>query len=134
MIIRGLTARVARVARVAFVPLFALTALAALTACDLTTASTSTTTEQLSAPGIVQQPANVTVAAGQSASFTVIAAGSAPLTYQWSRNGVPIANATNASYTLLNSTKADSGVRFFVTVSNPLGSATSNAALLTVAP
>lgn len=101
--------------------------------CNATTDS-STTTVELSPPSIVQQPANVTVAAGQSASFTVTAAGAAPLAYQWSRNGVPILNATGTSYTILNATKADSGARYFVKVSNILGSVTSNAALLTVAP
>ena len=43
------------------------------------------------APSISSQPANVTVAAGQSASFSVTASGTAPLQYQWQRNGVNIA-------------------------------------------
>ena len=45
-------------------------------------------------PTITQQPASVTVTAGQPASFTVAATGTAPITYQWQRNGVAIAGAT----------------------------------------
>ena len=45
---------------------------------------------------ISAQPANVTVAAGQSATFAVTASGTAPLAYQWQRNGVNIAGATRA--------------------------------------
>src|SRR6188768_3827211 len=45
------------------------------------------------APSISSQPANVTVAAGQSATFAVTASGSAPLAYQWQRNGANIAGA-----------------------------------------
>ena len=48
------------------------------------------------APTISSHPANLTVAAGQSASFTVTASGTAPLQYQWQRNGVNIANANVA--------------------------------------
>ena len=52
------------------------------------------------APSISSQPANVTVAAGQSASFSVAASGTAPLGYQWQRNGVNIAGATSPTYSL----------------------------------
>src|SRR6266478_2199697 len=46
------------------------------------------------APTIATQPANQTVTAGQTAAFTVVAAGTAPLSYQWQKNGVNIAGAT----------------------------------------
>ena len=45
---------------------------------------------------IAQQPASLTVSAGQPASFTVAATGAAPLAYQWQHNGVAIAGATGA--------------------------------------
>ena len=83
------------------------------------------------APSISSQPANLTVAAGQSASFTVTASGTAPLQYQWQRNGVNIAGATSPTYTF-NTIGADNGATFRAVVSNSAGSATSNAATLTV--
>ncbi|MBC8025682.1 MAG: PQQ-dependent sugar dehydrogenase, partial [Steroidobacteraceae bacterium] len=52
------------------------------------------------APSISTQPANVTLAAGQVASFSVAASGSAPLAYQWQRNGANIAGATSPGYSL----------------------------------
>ncbi len=85
-------------------------------------------------PTITQQPANVTTMPGQSASFSVTATGTAPLAYQWQRNGVPITGATSASYTLATTALTDSGATFVVVVSNVAGSATSNAATLTVSP
>jgi glucose/arabinose dehydrogenase len=84
------------------------------------------------APAITQQPANRTVSVGQSASFTVAASGTAPLSYQWQRNGVNIGGATSATYTLSSAMLSDSGAQFRAIVTNAAGSATSNAATLTV--
>ena len=92
----------------------------------------SLTTTAAVAPTITTQPGNQTVAAGQTASFTVVAAGTAPLSYQWQRNGASIAGATAASYTTPATTTADSGSSFAVVVSNTAGTVTSSAALLTV--
>lgn len=60
-------------------------------------------------PGISVQPKSQTVQAGQSATFSVTSVGDRPLTYQWSRNGVPIPGATLATYTTAPATLADSG-------------------------
>jgi hypothetical protein len=84
------------------------------------------------APSITAQPASDTVTAGQTASFTVVATGTAPLSYQWQKNGTAISGATSASYTTAATTSADNGAQFVVVVSNSAGSATSNAATLTV--
>jgi photosystem II stability/assembly factor-like uncharacterized protein len=84
------------------------------------------------APAITVQPANATVAPGQMASFNVTATGSAPLTYQWLRNGNPIVGATGASYTTAPTTLGDSGAVFSVVVTNAMGSVTSADATLTV--
>ena len=46
------------------------------------------------APVITSQPANATVTEGNTAQFSVTATGTAPLTYQWRRNGAAIAGAT----------------------------------------
>jgi hypothetical protein len=86
------------------------------------------------APTITAQPANQTVAAGQTATFTVVAAGTAPLSYQWQKNGVNIAGATAPSYTTPATTISDSGSTFRVIVSNTAGTVTSSAATLTVNP
>ena len=83
-------------------------------------------------PAIANQPSNVTVPVGASATFTVSASGSAPLAYQWQRNGSNISGANAASYSLSSAQLADSGAQFRALVSNSFGSATSNAATLTV--
>src|SRR5436305_3323 len=85
-----------------------------------------------SAPSITTQPANQTVTVGQTATFTVVATGTAPLSYQWQKNGTAISGATSASYTTAATTSADNGAQFVVVVSNSAGSMTSNAAMLTV--
>lgn len=86
------------------------------------------------APTITTQPANQTVTAGQSATFSVVATGTAPLSYQWQKNAADITNATSASYMTPVTTTADSGALFRVVVSNSAGSITSNTATLTVNP
>src|SRR5206468_16072 len=83
-------------------------------------------------PTITTQPASRTVTAGQTASFSVTATGTAPLGYQWQRAGVPISGATLASYTTPPTTSADDGAQFTVVVSNTAGSVTSSVATLTV--
>jgi glucose/arabinose dehydrogenase len=84
------------------------------------------------APTITTQPQNRTVSIGQPANFAVVASGSTPLTYQWQRNGTNISGATSSSYTLPSAAPADNGSRFRCIVTNPVGSVTSDEALLTV--
>src|SRR6266481_1538889 len=84
------------------------------------------------APYITGQPANQTVAPGQAATFSVAAAGTAPLNYQWQKNGADIPGATLSSYTTPVTTASDSGEMFRVMISNTAGSVTSNSATLTV--
>ena len=84
------------------------------------------------APSITTQPANQTVTAGQTATFTIVASGTAPLSYQWLKNGANVAGATSSSYTTPLTTTADNGSTFDVVVSNTAGTATSNASTLTV--
>jgi hypothetical protein len=78
------------------------------------------------------QPVNQTVTAGQTATFSVAASGTAPLSYQWQMNNSNITGATGASFTTPATTTANSGETFRVVVSNSAGSVTSNAATLTV--
>ncbi|MFN8010731.1 MAG: M4 family metallopeptidase [Holophagaceae bacterium] len=84
------------------------------------------------APTITGQPSNATVAVGGTATFSVTASGTSPLSYQWQKNGVAISGATSASYTTPAATSADNGATFRCVVSNSAGSATSNNATLTV--
>jgi hypothetical protein len=95
-------------------------------------AATLTVNAAAVAPTITTQPASQTVTAGQTASFTVVATGTAPLSYQWQRSGVNIAGATAASYTTPATTTSDNGATFRVVVSNTAGTVTSGAAALTV--
>jgi len=84
------------------------------------------------APAISSQPASKTVTVGQTASFSVTATGTAPLSYQWQRNGAAISGAISSTYTTLATTSTDNGALFAVVVSNSIGKVTSNSATLTV--
>jgi len=82
-------------------------------------------------PALNQQPSSLTVIQGQSASFTLAATGTAPLTYQWRFNGSPIVGGTATNYTVSGSTPASAG-NYDAVVTNAYGSATSAVAQLTV--
>src|SRR5882762_2281734 len=84
------------------------------------------------APSITAQPAGQTVTVGQTATFTVAATGTAPLSYQWRKNGVAIAGMMSSSCTTPATTAADNGAQFTVVLSNSVGSVTSSVAMLTV--
>jgi len=83
-------------------------------------------------PAITMQPTSQTVTAGQTASFSAAATGTAPLSFQWNRNGTAISGATSSSYTTPATTSSDNGAQFTVKVSNTAGSVTSSAATVTV--
>jgi glucose/arabinose dehydrogenase len=83
-------------------------------------------------PSIVNQPASQLVSVGQSATFSVSASGTPPLSYQWQRNGANISGATAINYTLPSASMADNGAQFRCVVSNAYGTATSANATLTV--
>jgi alpha-tubulin suppressor-like RCC1 family protein len=80
---------------------------------------------------ITQQPANVAVTAGATATFSVTAKGKG-LAYQWQRGTTNIAGATGASFTTAATTGVDDGATYRVVITNKKGSVTSNAATLTV--
>lgn len=83
-------------------------------------------------PTITQQPTNQTVEVGGNAAFSVVAAGTPPLSYQWRRNGADLAGVTSATYSFPNVTTNDSGASFSVIVSNAAGTVVSTIATLTV--
>lgn len=82
-------------------------------------------------PGILAQPQPQTVPSGATAVFSVIVAGTAPLQYQWRRNGSILAGATQSALFLTNVVPASAG-NFTVVVTNAFGAATSQMAALTV--
>ena len=88
-------------------------------------------------PAIVTQPAGASVVAGSQVSFTVTASGTAPLSYQWLKNGAALANGGNVSgattATLsLTSVSATDAANYSLTVTNSVGSITSSPASLIV--
>jgi hypothetical protein len=84
------------------------------------TPSVPTTTR----PAIATQPADASAITGASATFSVTATGTTP-SYQWLRDGQPIAGATSSSYTVAAVTYKDEGAAFTVTVTNKAGGVTS---------
>lgn len=85
----------------------------------------------ISPPVITAPPAAVSVNLGQPASFTVGASGTAPLTYQWFRNGEPVPASNNPNLNFAAVTAADDGL-YFVSITNAAGVATSTPVALTV--
>ena len=82
-------------------------------------------------PVINRQPQSLTATTGGTATFSVKAAGSAPLRYQWRFNGEDIPGATNATLRLAGVTTVNEG-RYWVTISNALSSVVSDKATLTL--
>ena len=84
-------------------------------------------TAQAAAPVITAQPGAVVVAPGMSATLGVGVQGSGPMSFQWLRNGVPVAGQTQATYMLLAASALDTG-DYQVRVSNGVGAVTSTTA------
>ena len=75
-------------------------------------------------PSISSQPAGLTLFSGRRATFTVIAAGTQPLAYQWYKDGVAQFNATNSSFVISQAASTDAG-NYTVVVTNAAGAVTS---------
>lgn len=100
-------------------------------------AATLTVNAAAAAAAITTQPADRTVTEPATAAFSVVATGTAPLTYQWQRNlggtWTNLSGATGDSYTTpATSRTADNGAQFRVAITNAAGSVTSSVATLTV--
>jgi glucose/arabinose dehydrogenase len=91
-------------------------------------------------PVISSQPAPQRISAGMEARFEVTASGSDPLAYQWQRKApdagtfVDIPGARTAVFRIGTAGVEDNGGSYRVVVSNTHGTATSDAAVLTVVP
>ena len=88
-------------------------------------------------PVIVSQPQSLTVTNGSLASFSVVASGKAPLSYQWDKNGMALTNGGNLSGSatsnlVLSATTTNDAGNYSVVVTNASGSITSSVATLTV--
>jgi hypothetical protein len=88
--------------------------------------------------GITQQPSGMTVPEGYSVSYSVAAAGTPPISYQWKRNGTTLVGETNTNYTLAAASMTNNGDIYSCVVSNFANGAghivTSANATLTVQP
>lgn len=80
----------------------------------------------------ITNPADVSIAVGQDAVFTVAVTSSSSYTIQWYRDGVLIPGATGLSYTLPNAQLSDTGSTFNAVATNAAGNAASLPATLTV--
>jgi hypothetical protein len=111
-----------------------LAATLSMSGCKAGAPSGSNGGQGSTAPAITAQPSNATVTVGQTATFSVTATGTAPLSYQWQKGGSNIAGASNsASYTTPATVAGDNGSTFRVIVSNGVNpAATSMSATLTV--
>ena len=85
------------------------------------------------APVITGHPVGQTITTGRDLTLTATASGTPAPTYQWLRNGAPIAGATNAVFTRTNVQLFDAGT-YQLVATNSAGSATSNGAVVTVVP
>jgi hypothetical protein len=92
---------------------------------------TLTVTEPVVAPSITTQPVNATATVGGTVSFSAAASGTAPITYQWTKDGAPIAGATSTTLTL-NAVTLTSAGSYRLSATNAAGTAQSNPASLTV--
>lgn len=83
------------------------------------------------APLVTTEPLSQTVVAGNTVIFTAAASGSPAPTFQWQKNGVNIAGATNSSVAINSVAENDSG-SYRLVATNDSGTAVSNVATLTV--
>jgi hypothetical protein len=114
-----------------FALILLVTAAIFLAACGPTGSNSGGGVTSPTAAGILVAPVNVTVTAGQPATFSVTASGTPPFTYQWFNNGAGAGTNAN-TYVIASPTVQDSGAQIKVQVSNSLGSMTSNPVMLTV--
>jgi hypothetical protein len=82
---------------------------------------------------ITNQPVGLTVKEGGTATFSVGAAGTAPITYQWTFKTATLPNETNATLTLSNVSTNQAGL-YQVRVANSATNLLSDAVALTVTP
>jgi len=91
----------------------------------------------MAAPGWISEPTNLTVLAGDTATFSATVSGTAPITYQWFQNGASLVDGTGISgvntptLTLGGVTDSNAGI-YTLSATNAYGAAASAPATLTV--
>ena len=125
----GATASTLALTNVAATDTASYTAIVSNSAVTVTSAAAVFTVNTI--PVISTQPANATVAVGQSVTFAVAASGSPTPTYQWSKNGAPVAGATSSTLTFASAQLTDTGV-YTVRASNSVGAVTSTSVVLAI--
>lgn len=83
------------------------------------------------APAVLEDPVPQFVEQGADAVFSVLAGGTQPLRYQWRRNGLNLAQATNQQLLVRNVQPVNAG-NYAVVITNVFGSVTSAVATLTL--
>src|SRR5207244_1011899 len=89
---------------------------------------TNSVTLTVHAPTSASGPNNLERQPGQSASFSTSASGDGPFTYQWRKDGVEIADATNATYRIASVSAAEAGT-YSVAISGACNGVTNSAFL-----
>lgn len=95
------------------------------------TSSNALLTVLVPPPTITTQPTSRIGYVGETKTFTVVANGIAPLSYQWQFNGAPLAGKTSSVLSLTSVQYSNAGP-YTVVVSSAGGSITSSIAILTV--
>lgn len=87
---------------------------------------------ELQPPVITQQPTSQTVQPGQSATFTVVATGDQPMTFQWKKDGTDVGTPTTGATSSQHTAPSTEEGAYVCVISNPVGQVTSETAILTV--
>jgi hypothetical protein len=101
----------------------------ALTAAEIQNIYAYGSAGKCAAPFIFSQPTNQAVLVGSNVLFSVLASGTAPLSYQWRFNDTNISGATSSSLLLTNAQVTQAGT-YSVQVVNSYGQMISSNALL----
>ncbi|MBN2506659.1 MAG: lamin tail domain-containing protein [Verrucomicrobia bacterium] len=80
---------------------------------------------------IVTQPQSVDAVEGSTVTLSVAATSSSPIRYQWRRNGIPVAGATNAVFAMPNVQVSDEG-NYDVQLTDDVATITSAVAVVGV--
>jgi len=83
------------------------------------------------APSITSLSSSITQCIGSTFTASAAATGTAPLTYQWRKNGTSISGATSSSY-LIAAVASTDAASYSVVITNACGSINSNNVVLTV--
>ncbi len=90
--------------------------------------ATSSATLQVNENAAATALTDLTRCPGEVATFTTTASGTGPFTYIWTKDGSPLAGATDPSYTIASASASDAGT-YAVTVTGACGAATRSATL-----